>query len=61
MIGAGLPLEQGGGRDVEVVAVALAGRQAFLPPAVLAEPLSDPKLPGKTRALFKVGSTVPER
>lgn len=41
------------GHDVEAVEVALAERQACLPPAVLAELLSDPKLPGKTGALFK--------
>ena len=41
------------GRDVEAVEIALAERQACLPPAVLAELLSDPKLPSKTAALFK--------
>jgi predicted nucleic acid-binding protein len=41
------------GRDVEAVEIALAERQACLPPAVLAELLSDPKLPGTTAALFK--------
>ena len=41
------------GRDVEAVEMALTERQACLPPAVLAELLSDPKLPAQTAALFK--------
>jgi predicted nucleic acid-binding protein len=41
------------GRDVEAVDVALAERQACLPPAVLAELLSDPKLSSETATLFK--------
>jgi hypothetical protein len=41
------------GRDVEAVEVALAERQACLPPAVLAELLSDPRLPPETAAAFK--------
>jgi hypothetical protein len=47
------------GRDVGAVDVALAERQACLPPAVLAELLSDPKLPSKTAALFKALPTLP--
>jgi predicted nucleic acid-binding protein len=41
------------GRDVEAVEAALAERQACLPPAVLAELLSDSKLPATTAALFR--------
>jgi len=41
------------GRDAKAVEIALAERQACLPPAVLAELLSDPKLPSKPAALFK--------
>jgi len=41
------------GRDVEAVEVALAERQACLPPAVLAELLSDPHLPPETSAAFR--------
>jgi predicted nucleic acid-binding protein len=41
------------GRDVDAVDSALAERQACLPPAVLAELLSDPKLSSETAALFK--------
>jgi len=41
------------GRDVEAVEVALAEHQACVPPAVLAELLSDPKLPSATAALFR--------
>jgi hypothetical protein len=41
------------GGDVDAVEVALAERQACLPPAVLSELLSDPKLPPKTAALFR--------
>jgi predicted nucleic acid-binding protein len=41
------------GRDVDAVEIALAERQACLPPAVLAELLSDPKLGAETAALFK--------
>ena len=41
------------GRDVEAVEVALAGHQVCVPPAVLAELLSDPKLPSATAALFR--------
>ncbi len=41
------------GRDVDAVEVALAERQACLPPAVLAELLSDPRLPAVTAGLFR--------
>lgn len=41
------------GRDVDAVEIALAERQACLPPAVLAELLSDPKLRAETGALFR--------
>jgi predicted nucleic acid-binding protein len=41
------------GGDVDAVEVALAERQACLPPGVLAELLSDPKLPAKTALLFR--------
>jgi len=41
------------GADVDAVEIAFAERQACLPPAALAELLSDPRLPGKTAALFK--------
>ncbi len=41
------------GRDVEAVEVALAERQACLPPAVLAELLSDPRLPAETSGALK--------
>ena len=37
------------GDDVEVVATALDHHQAILPPVVLTEILSDPKLPSKAR------------
>ncbi|MGE5360600.1 MAG: type II toxin-antitoxin system VapC family toxin [Bacteroidales bacterium] len=46
-------LSKDSGRDVEAVEVALAERQACLPPAVLAELLSDPKLPAEVAAAFK--------
>ena len=46
-------LSNDSGRDVEAVEVALAERQACLPPAVLAELLSDPKLPAEVAAAFK--------
>ncbi len=38
------------GDDVEVVSTALDQRQAVLPPVVLTEMLSDPKLPSDARA-----------
>jgi predicted nucleic acid-binding protein len=41
------------GRDVEAVEVALAEHQACLPPAVLAELLSDPRLPAEAAAAFR--------
>ncbi len=41
------------GRDVEAVEAALADHQACLPPAVLSELLSDPRLPAATAELFK--------
>ena len=47
------------GVDVDAVDVTLAERQACLPPAVLAELLSDPKLPAKTAALFKAPPQLP--
>ena len=40
------------GSPVDAAGVALAERQACLPPVVLTELLSDPKLPGRVRALF---------
>jgi hypothetical protein len=46
-------LSNDAGRDVEAVEVALAERQACLPPAVLAELLSDPQLPAETAAVFR--------
>jgi predicted nucleic acid-binding protein len=42
-----------GGRDVEAVEAALAERQACLPPSVLAELLSDPKLPATVASLLR--------
>jgi len=47
------------GRDVEAVEAALSERQACLPPAVLAELLSDPKLPVAAAALFRQLPTLP--
>jgi predicted nucleic acid-binding protein len=47
------------GRDVDAVDVALAERQACLPPAVLAELLSEPRLPPKTAALFRALPILP--
>jgi len=47
------------GRDVDAVEVALAEHQACLPPAVLAELLSDPRLPEATTALFKQLPVLP--
>jgi hypothetical protein len=47
------------GSDVDAVEVALAERQACLPPAVLAELLSDPKLPAKIAALFRALPQLP--
>jgi predicted nucleic acid-binding protein len=41
------------GADVDAVEIALVEHQACLPPAVLAELLSDPRLPAETAALFK--------
>ena len=41
------------GRDVEALEAAFSERQACLPPAVLAELLSDPKLPAAAAELFK--------
>jgi predicted nucleic acid-binding protein len=41
------------GRDVEAVEIAFAERQAVLPPAVLSELLSDPKLPPAPAQLLK--------
>lgn len=40
------------GPDVEATGLALEHRQAALPPVVLSELLSDPKLPRAVRALF---------
>jgi predicted nucleic acid-binding protein len=40
------------GRDVEAVDVALASRQAALPPAVVSEALSEPKLAPESAALI---------
>lgn len=47
------------GGDVEAVHIALGERQACLPPAVLAELLSDPKLPPKIAGLFKALPQLP--
>ncbi len=47
------------GGDVDAVEVALAERQACLPPAVLAELLSDPKLAAATAALFTALPRLP--
>jgi hypothetical protein len=47
------------GGDVDAVEVALAQRQACLPPTVLAELLSDPKLPAKIAALFMALPQLP--
>jgi predicted nucleic acid-binding protein len=47
------------GGDVDAVEVALAERQACLPPAVLAELLSDPRLPARTAALFRALPQLP--
>lgn len=41
------------GRDVETVEIALAEKQAVLPPVVLSEILSDPKLPPPVAQLIK--------
>ena len=45
-------LEGGSGRAVEAVEVALAERQACLPPVVLTEVLSDPALPADVAVLL---------
>jgi predicted nucleic acid-binding protein len=47
------------GSDVDAIEVALAEHQACLPPAVLAELLSDPRLPAATAALFKQLPALP--
>ena len=47
------------GTDVDGVEVALSEHQACLPPAVLAELLSDPRLPATTAALFKQLPVLP--
>jgi predicted nucleic acid-binding protein len=52
-------LSNAGGGDVDAVEVALGERQACLPPAVLAELLSDPTLPATTAALFKALPQLP--
>ncbi|HEY3380605.1 MAG TPA: PIN domain-containing protein [Vicinamibacterales bacterium] len=41
------------GSDVEAIAVALTEHQACLAPAVLAELLSDPRLPARVASLFR--------
>ncbi|MCX6619465.1 MAG: PIN domain-containing protein [Acidobacteria bacterium] len=41
------------GRDVEVLDLAVSQEQAVLPPVVLAELFSDPKLPAKTAQRLK--------
>jgi hypothetical protein len=46
-------LSGGHGDDVEAVDAAIVGGQACLPPVVLTELLSDPKLPGRVLNLFK--------
>jgi len=46
-------LSGGSGGDTEAVHIALEQQQACLPPAVLAELLSDPHLPARTAALFR--------
>ena len=43
-------LEGGAGRDVDLLDRALGDRQVLMAPAVLAELLSDPKLPSNVRA-----------
>jgi predicted nucleic acid-binding protein len=45
-------LEGRSGRDVEAVEMALAERQGCLPPVVLTELSSDPKLPPRVRTLL---------
>jgi predicted nucleic acid-binding protein len=47
------------GGDVDAVEVALAERQACLPPAVLSELLSDPKLPTQTAAVLRALPQLP--
>lgn len=47
------------GGDEEAVQIALEQQQACLPPAVLAELLSDPKLPARTAALFRALPQLP--
>lgn len=47
------------GGDVDAVQVALEQQQACLPPAVLAELLSDPKLAARTAALFRMLPVLP--
>jgi len=47
------------GADVDAVQVALEQQQACLPPAVLAELLSDPKLPARAAALFRMLPALP--
>jgi predicted nucleic acid-binding protein len=47
------------GRDVEAIDAALAERQACLPPAVLAELLSDPRLPAATARLLRQLPVLP--
>jgi len=47
------------GGDVDAVQVALEQQQACLPPAVLAELLSDPKLVARTAALFRMLPVLP--
>jgi predicted nucleic acid-binding protein len=52
-------LSNASGGDVDAVEVALAERQACLPPAVLAELLSEPGLSAKTAALFRALPQLP--
>ncbi len=46
-------LTGGKGGDVEAVEASLAGKQVCLPPVVLTEILSDPKLPKHVQSLFQ--------
>ncbi len=46
-------LSGSGGPDVDAIEEALVQRQACLPPAVLAELLSDPKLPASVASLLR--------
>ena len=47
------------GGDAEAVHIALEQQQACLPPAVLAELLSEPRLPARTAAAFRALPLLP--